>query len=152
MYLNILIILLSLYIYTTTPIRFSNKHILYNINYNKLYNSIIYFIIIIELIHLLEYERFNLYILIITAFLSYIILDIIKQPSTIDDGSFNPPPKYISTSYIPYLILLIALINKIVITKNYYYLVLIIIYTLLLFRLFNYSACKYDLPITWNRL
>lgn len=152
MYINIFIILLTFIIYTTSPIRFSNKHILYNINYNKIYNTIVYIIIIIELIHLLEYPAFNLYILIIPAFLSYIILDIIKQPPTIDDGSFNIPPKYISKSYILYIIILITLTYKIATTKNYYYSILIIIYIILLLLQFNYSACKYDLPITWNRL
>ena len=152
MYLNLIIILLSLYIYTTSPIRFSNKHILYTINYNKLYNTIIYFIIIIELLYLLEYEFFNLYILIIPTFLFYIILDIIKQPPIIDDDSFNPPSNYISKSYIPYLVILIALLYKTFITKNYYYLVLIITYIILFYKIFNYSACKYELPISWNRL
>jgi len=152
MYLNIFIILLSFYIYTSSPIRFSNKHILYNINYNKLYNTIIYFIIIIELIHLLEFQFFNLYILIVPAFLSYIIIDIIKQTHTIDDGSFNPPPNYISKSYVPYIVILITLVYKIVTTKNYNYLFLIIIYLILFYTIINYSACKYELPISWNRL
>lgn len=152
MYINIFIILLTFIIYTTSPIRFSNKPILYNINYNKIYNTIVYIIIIIELIHLLEYPAFNLYILIIPAFLSYIILDIIKQPPTIDDGSFNIPPKYISKSYILYIIILITLTYKIATTKNYYYSILIIIYIILFILQFNYSPCKYDLPITWNRL
>jgi len=152
MYLNILIILLSFYIYTTSPIRFSNKHIIYNINYNKLYNTIIYFIIIIELIHLLEFQFFNLYILIVPTFLSYIIIDIIKQPHTIDDGSFNTPPNYISKSYIPYILILITLVYKIVTTKNYNYLFLIILYLILFHTIINYSACKYELPISWNRL
>ena len=152
MYINIIIILLTFLIYSTSPIRFSNKPVLYTINYNKLYNTIVYIIIIIELLYLLEYKFFNLYILVIPAFLSYIILDIIKQPHTIDDGSFNPPPKYISKSYILYIIILIALTYKIATTKNYYYSILIIIYIILLVLQFNYSACKYDLPITWNRL
>ena len=152
MYLNIFIIFLSLYIYTSSPIRFSNKSIIYNINYNKLFNTIIYIIIIIELIHLLEFEVFNIYILIVTIFLSYIIIDIIKQPPIIDDGSFNPPPKYISKSYIPYITILITLVYKIVTTNNYNYLFLIILYSILFYTIINYTACKYGLPISWNRL
>ena len=152
MYLNIFIIFLSLYIYTSSPIRFSNKSIIYNINYNKLFNTIIYIIIIIELIHLLEFEVFNIYILIVTIFLSYIIIDIIKQPPIIDNGSFNTPPKYISKSYIPYITILITLVYKIVTTNNYNYLFLIILYSILFYTIINYTACKYGLPISWNRL
>ena len=100
----------------------------------------------------LEYEFFNLYILIVPVFLAYIIIDIIKQPHTINDGSFNPPPKYISKSYIPYIIILIILVYKIVSTKNYNYLVITILYLILFYTIINYSACKYELPISWNRL
>ena len=151
---NILIILLFIILFLQTPIRFSGKKIVYKLNYNLLTKYLLYIIIAIELyqLHLSNLKIYSNYLVILPAIICYIIIDIIHREPIIDDGSFNPPPKYVSKSNILYIILLILLIykwvkgtNKIIESINI--LLLIIIYSLH----HKFSPCKYNLPETWYK-
>jgi hypothetical protein len=152
MYLNFFIILISLIIFTQSPIRFSNKNVIYKYNYNTLYTILIYTILIIELLLLLEYPLFTIYLLIIPASLLYIIIDMIKTQPIKNSKSFNPPPKYLSKSYIIYLFIIALLVYKYINTQNKLNIILIVIHILLCIQIIKFSSCKYELPISWNSI
>ena len=116
---------------------------------------LVFLIIAIELyqLHIGAFKIYSKYLVIVPAIICYIIIDIISGQPVIDDGSFNPPPKYISKSNLLYIILLGILIfnclkqpNKIIASLNI--VVLIIIYVI--HR--KFSPCKYDLPSSWSKL
>jgi hypothetical protein len=155
MILNLLIILLFIILFLKFPIRFSGKTIIYKLNYNLMSKYLLYIIIAIELyqLHLSNLKMYSNYLVIVPAIICYIIIDIIHREHIIDDGSFNPPPKYVSKSNILYVILLIILIfnlvkqnNKIVASVNI--VILIIIY--IIHR--KFTPCKYNLPLSWSKL
>lgn len=153
MILNLLIILLFIIIFLKLPIRFSDKKILYKLNYNLLSKYVLFLIIAIELyqLHISTLKKYSKYLVILPAIIFYIIIDIIHKPPVIDDGSFNPPPKYISKSNLLYIIALIVLIfnwvkqnNKIVASLNI--ILLIVIYM----THTKFAPCKYNLPKSWS--
>jgi hypothetical protein len=153
MILNLLIILLFIIVFFKLPIRFSEKKIIYKLNYNLMSKYLILLIIAIELyqLHISTLKKYSKYLVIVPAIILYIIIDIISGQPVIDDGTFNPPPKYISKSNLLYIILLGILIfnwikqpNKIIASLNI--IVLIIIY--IIHR--KFAPCKYNLPSTWS--
>jgi hypothetical protein len=155
MILNLLIILLFIILFLKFPIRFSGKTILYKLNYNLMSKYLVFLIIAIELyqLHISTFKKYSKYLVIVPAIICYIIIDIISGQPVIDDGSFNPPPKYISKSNLLYIILLGILIfncikqpNKIIASLNI--VVLIIIYIIHL----KFAPCKYNLPSSWSKL
>ena len=153
MYLNIIIILLILTIYLISPIKFSGKNIIYTLNYNTTLFYIFNTIIIIELLQLYSKVILFKYWIIIPYLLCYIILDILNPSIEINDGSLNIPPKYVSKSIIPYIILIILLVYNIML-NNYNYLgfINIILIVILLTLQLKYKSCYYELPNSWNRL
>ena len=156
MYLNILLILLSVIIYLISPIKFSNKKILNKINYNTTFFYLFNIIILIELFQL--YPKLKYWIILPYIFL-YAILDIINQPVVIKDDSLNLPPKYLSKSYVLHIIVIIVIIVSMYNSKNYeinYLNILnvlnIIIFLILLVLQYKYKPCKYNLPDSWYKL
>jgi len=153
MILNLLTILLFIILFLKCPIRFSGKKIIYKLNYNLLSKYILFLIIAIELyqLHISTLNKYSNYLVILPIIIFYIIIDIIHKPPVIDDGSFNPPPKYLSKSNLLYIIALIILIlnwlkqnNKILGSLNL--ILLIVIYTTHI----KFASCKYNLPSTWS--
>jgi hypothetical protein len=153
MILNLLTILLVIIIFLKLPIRFSEKKIIYKLNYNLLSKYVLFIIIAIELyqLHISSLKKYSNYLVILPAIICYIIIDIIHKPPVIDDGSFNPPPKYSSKSNLLYIIALIILIfnwlkqnNKIVASLNI--ILLIVIYMVHA----KFAPCKYNLPKSWS--
>jgi len=153
MYLNIIIILLILTIYLISPIKFSGKNIIYTLNYNTTLFYIFNTIIIIELLQLYSKVILFKYWIIIPYLLCYIILDILNPSIEINDGSLNIPPKYVSKSIIPYIILIILLVYNIMLNNyNYFGFINIILIVILLTLQLKYKSCYYELPNSWNRL
>ena len=78
MYINFLIIILLINIYRINPIRYSNRCIGYKLNYNKLMLYILYITVIIELLqlHLNYLSPISKFLILIPAFIFYIIIDI----------------------------------------------------------------------------
>ena len=153
MILNLLTILLFIFVFFKIPIRFSEKTIIYKLNYNVLSKYLVLLIIAIELyqLHISTLKKYSNYLVILPIIIFYIIIDIIHRPPVIDDDSFNPPPKYISKSNLLYIIVLIVLIfnwlkqtNKIIASLNI--ILLIVIYMCHT----KFAPCKYDLPSTWS--
>ena len=153
MYINFLIIILLINIYRINPIRYSNRCIGYKLTYNKLMLYILYVTIIVELlqIHLYYLSSISTYLILIPAFIFYIIIDILDDEPVIDDGSFIPPPKHLSTSIFNYLIIVLLIYNIIKSKNKYIASINIIIIIVLFYQRNNYAACKYDLPITWSK-
>jgi hypothetical protein len=152
---NILIILLFIILFLKFPIRFSGKNIIYKLNYNLISKYLIFIIIAIDLyqLHINNLKKYSKYLIIVPSIIFYIIIDIIHSKPIIDDGSLNPPPKYLSKSNILYIILLGILIynlfketNKLIASLNI--IVLLIIY--IIHR--KFSPCKYELPPSWSKL
>ena len=153
MYINLLIIILLINIYRINPIRYSSRNIVYKINYNKLMLYILYITIIIELlqIHLYYLSSISKYLILIPAFIFYIIIDILDADPVIYDGSFIPPPKHLSTSRFNYLIMFLLIYNIIKSKNKYIAYINIIIIIVLFYQRHKYAACKYDLPISWSK-
>ena len=153
MYINFLIIILLINIYRINPIRYSNRCIGYKLNYNKLMLYILYITVIIELLqlHLNYLSPISKFLILIPAFIFYIIIDILYADPVIDDGSFIPPPKHLSTSKFNYLIMFLLIYNIIISKNKYLAFINIIIIIALFYQRTKYAACKYDLPKTWSK-
>lgn len=155
MYINFLIIIVLIYLFRKSPIRFSNKKIYYKLNYNNLYLILLYITIILELIqiHLTHLRYISNYLIVLPAIIFYIIIDIIADKPVIDDNTFKPPPTFLSKSYILYIILLIILLSN-VSESNYKYIAILnlIIVLILFIQRYKYANCKYNLPITWAKI
>ena len=150
MILNLLTILLFIVVFFKIPIRFSEKKIIYKLNYNLLSKYLLFILIAIELyqLHISTLKKYSNYLVILPAIIFYIIIDIIHKPPVIDDGSFNPPPKYSSQSNLVALIILIfnflKQTNKIIASLNI--ILLIVIYM----AHTKFAPCKYGLPKSWS--
>ena len=155
MYINFLVIIVLIYLFRKSPIRFSNKKIYYKLNYNNLYLILLYITIILELIqiHLTHLRYISNYLIVLPAIIFYIIIDIIADKPVIDDNTFKPPPTFLSKSYILYIILLIILLSN-VSESNYKYIAILnlIIVLILFIQRYKYANCKYNLPITWAKI
>ena len=139
MFLIILINILSILLFYKSPIRFSSKKI-YKLSINKLYIYLIYILIVI---HSYSLYKIISYKALIQLIISIFILNIIEKKNVIDDGSFNPPPNYISRNTILYLIMLMLLLYK----SSYY---IFGIYLFLFVQHYSYTTCIYNLPPSWN--
>ena len=153
MYLNIIIIILILLTYLISPIKFSGKKFIYTLNYNTTLFYLFNIIVLIELLQLYSKVILFKYWIIIPYLLCYIILDILNPSIEINDGSLNIPPKYVSKSIIPYIILIILLVYNIMLNNyNYFGFINIILIVILLTLQLKYKSCYYELPNSWNRL
>ena len=155
MILNLLIILLFIFVFFKIQIRFREKKIIYKLNYNLLSKYLLFLIIAIELyqLHTRSFKKYSNYLVIVPAIICYIIIDIISGQPVIDDGSFNPPPKYVSKSNLLYILLLGILIfnwikqpNRILASLNIVVLIIIFIIQQ------KFSPCKYNLPSSWSKI
>ena len=153
MYINFLIIILLINIYRINPIRYSNRCIGYKLNYNKIMLYILYITIIVELlqIHLYYISSISTYLILIPAFIFYIIIDILNDEPVIDDGTFIPPPKHVSKSSFNYLIIVLLIYNFIKSKNKYLTSINLIIIIVLFYQRNKYSTVKYDLPVTWSK-
>jgi len=153
MYLNIIIIILILIIYLISPIKFSGKTIIYTLNYNTTLFYLFNIIILIQLLQLYSKIILFKYWIIFPFMLCYIILDIIKPIIEIDNGRLNIPPKNLSKSIIPHIILIIVLVYNLILSNyNYLGLINIVLIVILLILQLKYKSCYYELPNSWNRL
>ena len=153
MYINFLIIILLINKYRINPIRYSNRCIGYKLNYNKIMLYILYITIIVELlqIHLYYISSISTYLILIPAFIFYIIIDILNDEPVIDDGTFIPPPKHVSKSSFNYLIIVLLIYNFIKSKNKYLTSINLIIIIVLFYQRNKYSTVKYDLPVTWSK-
>lgn len=156
---NFIIIFLMLILFLISPIRFSNNNIIeskYNVSYNRIATYIINILVILELINI--YYKFPLFKfwVVIPYLFCYAIIDIIYSEPIVNNGKLNVPPKYVSKSYIIYIILLALLIYNIIETgsdniKYIGYVNIVLIFILLIIQ-YKYTSCKYNLPLTWDKL
>lgn len=170
----VLILVLSLYFYIKTPLRFSNTNLfsigIYNFNYSKLFNILKFGVLILNLMLgvLLSITNESLfssfkYWYFVVVILVLIILFELKSEPVIDDGSFNRKPKYVKKSYKSNILIIFLLFYHLVgefkhlKSRNMPIFILwssiivnILINIIFLIKQIRFSTCAYNLPKSWS--
>jgi len=150
--------LLNILKYIRNPINYSSKELFFITNHNLNFFLeiliIICFTINIEnLLHpILLNKNTNPNFIYILPIINILILIYYKRKPIIDKTKFYLPPKNISSSITLILILnIICLSTLLYYTKNNLLYPIIVINIYQLHNNFNFSACKFDLPSTFNK-
>ncbi len=147
--------ILNLVKYFKNPINYSNKEI-----YFTSYHNVLFALEMIILICLTMFFKsiLELYVPIrpkymyIALVLTFLIILTYKRKPIVDDSKFFLPPETISKGLKPILIInIICILGLIYMTQDYYLYPIVIINIYLFVLNYNFSACKFNLPNTFNK-